>query len=175
MQPEFGDRFEPTIGLDMDNSWDRLQYAYESCDKFQFTEGHYGKKYEDGKLSVCGIGYAMKGAGFTDEELLGVSGNIKCGLKTIFNYKSPSKVMREYGFDEKTRKQFRTCVHSECAFRGSLQFILEHVNEAHKTPIPLIGKYIIPALRDQEKSYKPTLADQMILMKRDFVGLFKKD
>lgn len=173
--PEFGDSFQPTLGLDLKNSaWDRLQYAYENCDNFQYTDGHYGK-YEDGKLSVCGIGFAMRASGATDEELLGVSGNIKCALKTMLNNKAPSRVMKEYGFDDKTRKQFRTCPHEDCAFRGTLQFVLEHVNEAHKTPIPMIGKYVIPALRDQEKSYKPTLADQMILMKRDFISLFKKD
>jgi hypothetical protein len=173
--PEFGDRFIPTLGLDLQNSaWDRLQYAYESCDNFQFTDGHYGK-YEDGKLSVCGIGFAMRASGSTDEELMAVSGNIKCALKTIFNYKSPSRVMKEYGFDDKTRRKFRTCVHENCAFRGSLQLVLEHVNECHKTPIPLIGKYVIPALRDQDKLYKPTLADQLIIMKRDFLSLFKKD
>ena len=173
---EFGDRFEPTINLDLKNSaWDRLQFAYESCDAKQYVEGHYSKKYEDGKLSVCGIGFAMRASGSTDEELMGVSGNIKCALKTFLNYKSPSRVMKEYGFDDKTRKKFRTCPHSECAFRGTLQFVLEHVNEAHKTPIPMIGKYIIPALRDQDETYKPTLADQMIIMKRDIVGLFKKE
>lgn len=176
MKPEFGDRFEPTLGLDLENSaWDRLQYAYESCDNFQFTDGHYAKKYEDGKLSVCGIGFAMRATGATDEELMGASGDLRCGLKTFFNYKSPSRVMKEYGFDKETRKQFRTCPHNDCAFRGSLQIILEHVNEAHKTPIPMIGKYIIPALRDQDKDYKPTIADQMIILKDDIRNLFKKE
>jgi len=43
------------------------------------------------KMSVCGIGWAMRSAGMTDEEISGMSGNIRCGLKTIFNHKSTNK------------------------------------------------------------------------------------
>jgi len=160
--------------LDLENDpWHRLEYAYVNCRAKQYVKGHYGK-YEDGKLSVCGIGWAMKGAGMTDEEILGASGNLKCSLKTMLNYKSASRALREYGFDDKTRRKMRTCPMPECAFRGSLQFVLEHINECHKIPIPNIGK-LIPIIRSHEKDSAPTLADQLIILKRDFIGLFKKD
>ncbi len=159
--------------LDMSDCWNRLQYAYENCNVIQYTEGHYGK-YENGKLSVCGIGFAMRGAGYTDEEILGSGGNLKCGLKTMFNHKAPSKVLKEYGFSDKERKKFRTCPHSECSYRATLQGVLEHVNEAHKIPIPNIGK-MIPIIREHESDVKPTLADHFILLKRDFIDLFRRE
>lgn len=159
--------------LDLENDcWARLEYAYLNCNVKQYVEGHYSK-YEDGKLSVCGIGWAMRGAGMTDEEIQGMSGNIKCSLKTMFNYKSPSRVLKEYGFENKERKKFRTCPLDNCGYRGSLQIILEHINEAHRIPIPNIGK-MIPTIRAQPDSYKPTIMDQLIIFKRDLKELFNK-
>lgn len=159
--------------LDLEHDcWARLEYAYINCNVKQYVEGHYSK-YEDGKLSVCGIGFAMRASGMTDEEIQGLSGNLKCSLKTMFNYKSPSKVLKEFGFESKELKKFRTCPMDNCGSRGSLQHILEHINEAHRIPIPNIGK-MIPIIREHPDSYKPTIMDLLIIFKRDLKDIFNK-
>ena len=82
--------------------------------------------------------------------------------------------MKEYGFTDKERKKFRTCPHHECSYRATLQGVLEHVNVAHKIPIPNIGK-MIPVIREHESDSKPTLADHFILLKRDLTDLFRRE
>ena len=156
--------------LDLSDHFNRLQFAYEKCRVNQYVEGHYAK-YEDGKLSVCGIGWALKAAGWTDEDLGAVRTAIPCAIKSLTNYKNPHKALEEYGFTKEESRKRRYCPQPDCTFSGGLQSVLEHINECHQIPIPNIGK-LIPLLR-KKKEIPPTLADTWRFFKQDIKKLIK--
>lgn len=147
----------------------RIQYAYENCRMNQYVDGHYAK-YENGKLSVCGIGWALKAAGWTDEDLGAQKQNFACFVKSITNYKDPTKALDEYGFTKEVARKRRSCPMPDCTHRGGLRHILEHVNEAHRIPIPNIGK-LIPLILKEDNKPKPTIADHIKSLKKDIKEL----
>jgi len=159
-----------SLELDLADPWVRLQLAYENCTAKQYVSGHYGK-YEDGKLSMCGIGWALHAAGWSDEELVGMNGPINCQIKSIMGSKDATRALQEYGFPEKERRKSRNCPMPDCTYRVGLQGILEHLNECHQIPIPNIGK-LLPVIRNDTKP-RPTIADWFKIIKEDVKGLFK--
>lgn len=159
--------------LDLSVSWNRLQYVYENASVKQWTEGHYGKYEADGELSVCGIGYALKSAGWTDDELVGMKGGLRCAINTLLRTKSPMEALNEYGFSKEDKEKDRRCPLPNCRFTGNLQCILEHLNEApHKVPIPQIGK-LIPVIKNDDREM-PTMKDHGIRIKERFTNFLKE-
>ncbi len=159
-----------SLQLDLADPWVRLELAYTSCKVNQYVNGHYGK-YEDGKLSMCGIGWALHAAGWSDEELVGMNGSLNCQIKSLVGSKDATKALKEYGFSHKERHKGRNCPMPDCAFHCGLQAVLEHLNECHKIPIPNIGK-LLPAIRNDEKG-RPTIADGFKILKQDVKAFFK--
>jgi len=157
--------------LNLEDHWVRLQLAYENCKVNQYVEGHYGK-YENGKLSVCGIGWALKAAGWTDEDLGAKRQNLTCFINSITNKKDPTKALYEYGFPKDEARKIRYCPLPDCTHFGGLQHILEHINECHRIPIPNIGK-LIPIIRNQNKPRR-TMADHFTLLYKDLKQLITK-
>lgn len=150
--------------LDLADPWNRLQYVYENCNVKQLTEGHYIKYDAGGKLNVCGIGWALHAAGFSDDELKTTLG---CQIRNIVNPRNVFRALREYGFERKDRIKARACPLPDCNFAGSLQRVLEHLNEPpHKIPIRNIGK-LIPIIKNGYKS-NPTIADYFFGIIKDF-------
>lgn len=154
--------------LDLADPWQRLQYVYENCNVKQLLKGHYIKYDAGGKMNVCGIGWALHCAGFTDEEM---KTDLICQFKNSFNPKSVYAALKEYGFTKAERRKIRVCPMPNCTRIGTLQGILEHLNEpAHAIPIRNIGK-LIPLIRNSTKP-KPTLADMFVSTIKDFKELF---
>ena len=141
------------VELDLSDPWNRLQFAYENCTMKQLTEGHYGK-YENGKLSVCGIGWALHASGIPDSEL---KPNLICSIKNLGAGQIFIGALRHYGLPKEERRKIRVCPMPDCASTGRLQMILEHLNECHKIPIRNIGK-LVPIIRNDQRA-KPTFAD----------------
>lgn len=150
--------------LDMADPWVRLQYVYENCKVKQYTAGHYGK-YENGKLSMCGIGWALHSAGWSDDDL---KPTMSCLLKSFTNVKEPTKALEEYGFSKEERRKTRSCPVIDCSTTGSLQRVLEHLNEYHQYPIPNIGK-LIPWIRTSTK--KPSNSEKIADLLHDLKSL----
>jgi hypothetical protein len=150
----------------MEDPWHRLQMVYENCKVKQYVEGHYAK-YDDGKLSMCGIGWALHSAGWTDSEL---KPSLSCFINTITNGKDPINAMDEYGFSHEERKKTRACPIPDCMYTAGLRRILEHVNEYHKIPIPNIGR-LIPMIRNSTKM--PTIADKTLGLVKDVSSILK--
>jgi len=146
----------------------RLENSYSKCRMNQYVDGHYAK-YENGKLSVCGIGWALKAAGWTDQELK-ADQNIGCLIKSITSYKDPSKALDEYGFSKEVAKKQRTCPMPDCVHTGRLRHMLEHLNESHRIPIPNIGK-LIPLILKENTKPKTTIADHLVALKKDIKQL----
>lgn len=159
---------EQSIVQGLETPEKRLQYAYENCRERQYVDGHYAK-YENGKLSVCGIGWALRAAGWTDEELGAKKQNLACAINSITSYKDPMKALYEYGFTKKECKKIRYCPMPDCTHFGGLQHILEHINECHRIPIPNIGK-LIPHILNNKKPRR-TIADHFVALKKDIKEL----
>lgn len=149
----------------MGDPWNRLQYAYENCKVKQYVAGHYGK-YENGNLSMCGIGWALHVAGWHDAELVP---SLACHIKTFTSNRNAFRALGEYGFSDEDRKKMRICPLPDCCYGARLQGILEHLNEAHQIPIPNIGK-LVPIIRNSKKSV--TLADRFIFLAKDIKKFF---
>lgn len=139
--------------LDLSNPVVRLQYVYENATVKQYVAGHYAK-YENGKLSMCGIGWALHCAGWRDDEL---RSSLLCSMKTLFSPRSPLAALKEFGFERREIIKFRHCPIPDCTAFGTAQTILEHLNEAHEIPIPIIGK-LIPTIFNSTTPL-PTFAD----------------
>lgn len=159
---------ELPVVIGLERPEDRLQYAYENCKENQYVEGHYAK-YEKGKLSVCGIGWALKASGWTDEELGAKRQNLACFVNSITNNKDPTKALSEYGFSREEGKKVRYCPLPDCTHFGGLQHVLEHINECHRIPIPNIGK-MIPSILNSKKPRR-TIADHFVMLKKDIKEL----
>lgn len=131
--------------LDLADPWNRLQFVYENC-KIEQSFGAYAKE-KDGKLAMCGVGWAAHCAGWADSQL-------KLDMTRLIQSFTKNKVveqaLEDYGFPRKELQRTHLCPLPDCGRTGTLQNILEHLNDTHKISIHNIGK-LIPILKKQEK------------------------